>query len=437
MNLGERLIEFFLTGGVVGLDPARHLEEYRARLRAFKADEALTIVIAEKAPERFLAALAVAWAARARVVLASAQWRMYEWQEVRQQVAADIILGDSFLSARPVPAEAETLRQGPCLAIPTGGTGGHVRFAVHDDATLAAAARGFHEWQHEASLCCWSGLPLYHVSGLMPVVRAALGQGKFIWSGGRAEGLREAFPGMLNVISLVPTQLARAKRESGADDWLRKFSAILVGGDSVSDELRQFSRSARLPLSPSYGMTETAAAVCAVRPADFLSGDDSSGTALPHARVTLFREDPPEAQRLQVESESLFLGYWGTPEIPRHSWPTDDRGFVDEGGRVYVTGRIRPSINTGGEKVDPGEVERALVESGIAKEALIVGIPDTEWGECVTAVYVPGSLKARDQLKARLSSHKIPKHWIAVKRLPLNAHGKLDSAELSRIVSGI
>ena len=436
MNLGERLIEFFSTGGVVGLDPARHLEEYRVRLRAFKAGEAATVVIAEKAPDRFLAALAVAWVTRARVVLASAQWRTREWREVREQVAADIIFGDSHLNVRPVRGQAEPLREGPRLAVPTGGTGGHVRFAVHDDATLGAAARAFHEWQHEESLCCWSGLPFHHVSGLMPVVRAALGNGKFVWSGG-AGVLPEAFPGMLNVISLVPTQLARAMGKSGANDWLKKLSTILVGGASVSDELRRFSRSARLPLSPSYGTTETAAAVCAVRPEEFLSGDDSSGTALPHARVTLFQKDPPEAAGLLVESKSLFLGYWGAPDLPPSPWPTGDRGFVDENGRVYVTGRIRPSINTGGEKVDPTEVERALVESGIAKEALIIGIPDTEWGECVTAVYVPGSLEERAQLEMILASHKIPKHWIAVSRLPLNDEGKLDSAELSEILSRI
>ena len=416
------------------MDPARHLEEYRARMRAFKGDRAPAMVIAENAPDRFLAALAVALAARARVVLASAQWRMHEWQEVREQVAADLIFGDSLLEARPVSADVKALSEGPCLAVPTGGTGGHVRFAVHNEATLGAAARGFHEWQHEESLCCWSGLPFYHVSGLMPVIRAALGKGKFVWSE-KVGAVREALSGMVNVISLVPTQLARAVEEPGADRWLRQFSTILIGGASVSDELRQFSRSARLRLAPSYGMTETAAAVCAVRPDEFLCGDDSSGTALPHARVTLSDEESSEVARLRVESESLFLGYWGVPEIPQSPWPTDDRGFVDEGGRVYVIGRIRPSINTGGEKVDPAEVERALVESGIAKEALIIGIPDPEWGECVTAVYIPGRLKECEQLKTILTSHKIPKRWIAVSRLPLNAQGKLDTAELSRILA--
>jgi o-succinylbenzoate---CoA ligase len=430
MNLGERLIDFFREGGVIGLDPARYLEEYRARVVAAQGDRQLTILVAEGDPARFLAALAIGFAAGARVVVASSRWRAHEWRQVDKKVLADIIFGNTPLASRSRQTSRKDLPTGPCLAIPTGGTSGQVRFAVHDEGTLGAAARGFHQWQQEAAVVCWSGLPFHHVSGLMPVVRAVLGNGRFAWTPGIG-ARREVVSGRINVISLVPTQLSRALDDPGAVGWLGKFSTILIGGAAIPAAIRRAARSAGLPLSPSYGMTETAAAVCALRPTDFLSGDDSSGSALPHGEVTAEGGGRHHPERLYIKSQSLFRGYWGDPVIQNPVWPSEDLGFLDAAGRVYVTGRIRPIINSGGEKIDPTEVERVLIESGLAKEAHVLGTPDSQWGECVTAIFVPGPLSDRSHIGKLLAPHKIPKRWLSVSRIPRNAQGKLDTSGLS------
>ncbi len=430
MNLGERLIEFYRQGGVVGLDPLRYLQEFSECVKGDADCATPTILIAEKDPARFLAALAVSLAIGARVVLANPGWRSLEWKQVDELVAADIRFGDISFPAASRPSDHGPIPAGCCLAIPTGGTGGKIRFAVHDGRSLEAAARGFLQWTESETACCWSDLPFYHVSGLMPLLRAVVGAGRFFWP--PALGSRAVVANRINVISLVPTQLARAMRDPRMVDWLRDFSHILVGGAAVADDLRQSARAANLPLSPSYGMTETAAAVCAVKPEDFLAGDDSSGSFLPHARVYAENGNLNRPAPLFIECESLFLGYWGTRKTPDSPWPTNDLGFLDRRSRLYVTGRIRTLINSGGEKIDPAEVESALIQSRIAKTAHVIGVPDPDWGERVTAYYVPGTVLERDRLKQFLAPHKIPKNWVSVPSIPLNAHGKPDLSQLSQ-----
>jgi O-succinylbenzoic acid--CoA ligase len=105
---------------------------------------------------------------------------------------------------------------------------------------------------------------------------------------------------------------------------------------------------------------------------------------------------------------------------------------LDEGGRLTVLGRIDAIINTGGEKVDPHEVEAALRALGAA-DAAVLGVPDAHWGELVIAVIAgctldDAALHAR--LRQTLAPHKVPKRFVRVDALPRSEAGKLDRRTL-------
>ena len=316
------------------------------------------------------------------------------------------------------------------LCVPTGGTSGGVRFARHDERTLTAAVEGFCAHFGLEQVNAVGVLPPHHVSGLMARVRCAATGGEYLaaeWKTIEA-GRRPVLAAANWVISLVPTQLQRLLLSPDAVVWLRGFRVIFVGGGPVWPELADAAARAGLPVSLSYGMTETAAMVTALRPVEFLAGDRSSGTALPHARLAL---DPEGV--INVTGESVFRGYF-PDEFPTRQFMTEDLGRIDEHGRLHVLGRRDAVIITGGEKVQPAEVEAALRASGEFSDVGVVGLPDPEWGQTVVACY-PAGEKQPDQARltealAGLSAFKRPKRYLPVADWSRNAQGKLNRAAL-------
>jgi o-succinylbenzoate---CoA ligase len=185
-----------------------------------------------------------------------------------------------------------------------------------------------------------------------------------------------------------------------------------------------------IPLSPSYGATETAAMVAALRPEQFLNGGRGCGTALPHARIEIV------GGVVQIGSEALFRGYY--PAVREGTtWMTGDLGEIDAGGGLVIHGRSDDLILTGGKKVSPLEVEEALRASGEFDDIAVIGLPDAEWGRVVVACHPASArLPDRGRIEAALSGlapFKRPKRYAAISPWPRNAQGKINRAELARL----
>jgi O-succinylbenzoic acid--CoA ligase len=287
-------------------------------------------------------------------------------------------------------------------------------------------------------------LPPWHVSGLMAWARCA-------WTGGVYEALdwkaveAGAVPlragGGGGFLSLVPTQLARLLGKAEAERWLRSFAAVFVGGGPAQGDLLVRARAAGVPVALSYGMTETAAMVVAQRADAFLGGDDSSGEVMPQARLRLDGEG-----RIWVAGESLFRGYW--PETRTDGeWRTEDLGAWSEDGGLRVLGRADALFISGGEKVNPAEVEAVLreVAGAVLTDVMVVGVPHAEWG-CETVALYPVNPDAvqwdeaavRAEVARRLAVAKRPKRYVAVPSAdwPRNAQGKVNRAALADLARG-
>lgn len=353
------------------------------------------------------------------------------------------------------------------LCIPTGGTSGGMRFARHDERTLTAAVRGFCAHFEIGRVNAVDVLPPYHVSGLMARVRCAATGGEHVpwdWSRLEAGELPALSPRPDGwIISLVPTQLQRLLPVPETLAWLRRFRVILIGGGPIWPELAEAAARAELPLALSYGMTETAAMVAALRPAEFLDGARSCGTALPHARIMLTSEGVVKVAGASVFRGYVFPGMNASPE-PRDStkevchvlrdklagagagemmgessegrdWVTQDLGRIDERGHLHILGRRDAVIITGGKKVQPAEVEAALLGSGEFADVAVIGVPDAEWGQAVVACYLAGGQKPDVERASKiLASHQRPKRFVAIADWPRNAQGKVNREALLRLV---
>lgn len=355
-------------------------------------------------------------------------------------------LGDPRLPRGEIEAlanpEAESDRGWLCIR--TGGSSGAPKFARHDEHTLAAAVRGFCEHFGISRVNAVDVLPPFHVSGLMARVRCAATGGMHIaWDWKRLEaGETPALPPSGDwVISLVPTQLQRLLRGRFGDaslppsvDWLRRFRAIFIGGGPIWPELAEAAARAELRLSLSYGMTETAAMIAALRPEEFLAGERSCGTALPHGRIRVDGDGV-----IRVAGESLFRGYWPGWRDARE-FTTEDIGELDTRGHLHVLGRRDAVIITGGKKVQPEQVEAALRASGEFDDVAVLGLPDPEWGEVVIGCYLKSS-RAPDLARAvqALAAHEKPKRFVAIAAAdwPRNAQGKMNRAALQAVINGL
>ncbi|MEM9922551.1 MAG: 2-succinylbenzoate--CoA ligase [Cyanobacteria bacterium P01_D01_bin.50] len=424
------------------------------------------IILNQRQPVYFLAGFIAACQAKSPIFLCNPDWGKQEWHEVFDLVKPDIIWGtegkvvevfsslNAYINNPKIPfTTAGCVRimcDSPHIMIPTGGSGGKIKFAVHTWDTLTASVRGFQEYFQIYKINSFCMLPLYHVSGLMQFMRCFITGGKLIISSfktlesGEKSHLQNFNIKNLNFfISLVPTQLERLLQKSDLTEWLRKFQTVLLGGAPAWDELLQKARFNHLRLAPTYGMTETASQIATLKPEDFLRGKIGCGKVLPHAKVQIISEKKDFIQtnqvgRINIQAKSLALGYYPLNNTIQTDLQIDDLACFDEQGYLNIVGRNSDKIITGGENVYPTEIETAIRATEMVADVCVIGLDDKHWGQVVTAIYVPKksdilNLEIQALLKEKLSNYKIPKIWISVASLPRNSQGKINRQQLYEI----
>lgn len=426
---------------IEGVPSGLFSERVAAWLEDLEATRPGPVLLAVEDGLEFAAVFMAAVYLRRPVVLGNPAWGSVEWGAVAAQLKPARVVGDAPLEL----VEAVSDLPAGAILIPTGGTSGGVRFAHHDWGTLRVAAEGWLTFAGagvERVLCV---LRLYHVSGLMQLVRSFIGTMQF------AMGTWADIPrcaGRVNqgvVVSLVATQLERLLEDEAAVEALRGMEAIYMGGGPMRVETVERARAEKLPLVLSYGMTETGAMVAALSVEAFMSGAFHAGRALCHASLSIIDGAgkicaPGEVGRIRVASKALFHGYHAVRAegLRDGEFLTDDAGFLDEDGQLHVVGRIDRLIQSGGEKVDPLEVEAAMLQVEGVEAALVLGQADAEWVERVVAFYVAESdLDLTAPLAGLLAPHKRPKLCLRVAALPLNASGKVDSAKVAALLGAV
>ncbi len=287
-------------------------------------------------------------------------------------------------------------------------------------------------------------LPAHHVAGVQVLLRSARAGAPAavmeLREGFRPDGFAAALEtaardggGPVSRTSLVPTQVRRLLDDAGHGlDALRGLDAVLLGGAAADPGLLARAREAGVRVVTTYGMSETCGGCVYDR--------------VPLDRVTVDLQDPDAsgAGRVVLGGATIAEGYRGADDaaaadfLPGRRFRTSDLGRIDADGRLELLGRADDVIVTGGEKVAPVAVERALLAVAGVREACVVGVPDVEWGARVVAVVASehGASLDAEAVCAQVApgmGRAAPREVRVLDAVPVRGIGKPDRAAVRRL----
>lgn len=359
--------------------------------------------------------------------------------------------------ARRIPARASGRSVGVDMVLCTSGstTGTGKLVGVSMDA-LVASARATHKRLGGAGIWVLA-LPAYHAAGVQVLVRAAVA-GTHVFNAYKEGGFDPQH--LAQVIdaacaaaddsgracpvytSLVPTQLRRGLDDEQLRDALARLDAVLIGGAAADAQLLEQAKAAGIRVVTTYGMSETCGGcVYDGQPLPGVSMDVDQATG------AIWLSGPMLATGYLGDEERTRRCFVSRPQAgePARRWfITSDRGQIVD-GRLQVLGRLDDVIISGGIKVEPGPIEALLALNPLVSECAVVGLPDLQWGQVVTAVVVPASMpglgrvdegailaQIRVYMEQKLSGAQCPKQVLLADALPYKGIGKVDRRALAQ-----
>ena len=276
-------------------------------------------------------------------------------------------------------------------------------------------------------------LPLFHVSGLSILLRS-LYNGTAVTilpKYDKTQVLKLIESENINMMSLVPTILTQLE-PSIIHHNLR---VILLGGEFIPMALIDACEKKSLPIYKTYGMTETFSQSVTFSVLDYPHKRDSVGKPLPGMQVRIDKPDADGVGEIHLTGPMVMTGYIDKEPIDS-DLNTDDIGYVDEDGFVYILNRRKDLIISGGENIYPKELEDLVYTLPSVKECAVVPVPDPKWGQ-VPALFVAfhdGESMTADAILSfmtkSLAKYKVPKYVKILPALPRNGTGKIVRNEL-------
>ena len=272
-------------------------------------------------------------------------------------------------------------------------------------------------------------LPMFHVSGLSIILRT-------LYNGTRAT-IHEKFSEQVvldaleteevTIVSLVPTVLQRIVERIQAPT----LRAILLGGEFIPMPLLQECVQRNLPVYKTYGMSETFAQSTTFSVKDHPNKLASVGYPLEGVTIEIRNPDEEGVGEVWLSSPMLMKGYLNKEPI-KGAFNTDDIGYIDEDGFLYLLNRRKDIIISGGENIYPKEIEDVLYEMNGINECAVIPITDSKWGQVPVLCVVTSHREQEifEYLQCRLAKYKIPKQILYFDTLPKNSMGKILRQEL-------
>jgi long-chain acyl-CoA synthetase len=348
-------------------------------------------------------------------------------------------------------AGTNTIGDDVAAVLYTGGTTGTPKGAMlmHRNILFNAQNIAYHERlrSEDAGVCF---MPLSHVFAQCHILNPYLYSGCAV----------ALFPGfdidkVMNAVDehgitrfyAVPTVYIRLLNHPECTKLLKNLRYVFSAATSMPGEIaRQWTDLFNLPIHEAYGMTETAACVTYNHMYRYRAG--SVGTPAGVVEVKIFDAQdnelkPGERGEIVIRGPNVMKGYIARPEETtaafRNGWfHSGDVGILDDEGYVYIVDRIKDVIVTGGENVYPREVEDVLISHTAVNECAVVGLPDPEFGEAVTAFVTLKTGAAVDAralvafCKEKIASYKAPKKVHVLPDLPRTPVGKILKRELKK-----
>lgn len=284
-------------------------------------------------------------------------------------------------------------------------------------------------------LCC---VPIFHISGFSILMRSLLyGMEVRLYEKFDAEkcalemvqGEVTKFSGVATMLEQILTYMEQHNLKAHMN-----FTTALIGGGPVPVRYLERAMQLNIPVSQTYGMTETASQTATLSNEDAMKKLGSAGKPLFFNQIRIKNATKPgEEGEICIRGPHVTTGYIGRFKdrvVTEDGWlMTGDIGYLDEDGYLYVIDRRADLIISGGENIYPAEIENVLMAHQAIKEAGICGIEDKTWGQVPIAFVVLKQQMTEEELmdfcKERLASYKLPKQIHFVNELPRSGSNKL------------
>ena len=340
----------------------------------------------------------------------------------------------------------------------TSGTTGRSKGAMLSRANLASNAETLAQaWEFTANDVLLHGLPIFHVHGLFVAINTVLAAGSSMLFLSRfdADEIIRLLP-RATVMMGVPTFYTRLLQHPGLTRDLVSSVRLFISGSAplLAETHREFQSRTGHAILERYGMSETL-----MNTSNPYRGERipvSVGLPLPGVEVRIADpetgaafEPPDTIGMIEVRGPNVFAGYWRMPEKTAAEFRRDgffitgDLGKRDARGYIYIVGRGKDLIITGGYNVYPIEVELEIDALPGVNESAVIGVPHADFGEGVTAVVVLNAganideTMIRRELDQRLARFKVPKRVVFMPELPRNTMGKVQKSALRERYSNL
>ena len=379
----------------------------------------------------------------------------HEFQTILLQKLIDLEKNDHVSFAFTSQAQQDT----PTMILYTSGTTGFPKGAIlHHDMLFWNAVNTSLRLNISQNDCAVIFLPLFHTGGWNVLMTPFFHRGATIvltkkFDADQVLQLSESHH--CSLLFGVPTtmdMMARSARFATCN--LQSLRYAVVGGEPMPVELIRTWAEKGVAVRQGYGLTEFGPNVFSLNEEDAIRKIGSIGFPNFYIEIKIMNQDqeaaPNEVGELWLKGPMCMLGYWNNPKataetIVQDGWlKTGDLVRRDEDGYVYVVGRMKEMYISGGENVYPAEVEKVLRSLPIVREAAVIGVEDSKWGEVgkafvtleeTTSKMDQEAIKVQilDYCMAHLAKFKIPKYIQFLDSLPKGESGKILKKDLKSL----
>ncbi|HEV8095126.1 MAG TPA: malonyl-CoA synthase [Burkholderiales bacterium] len=336
----------------------------------------------------------------------------------------------------------------------TSGTTGRSKGAMVTHGNLTSNAQVLKDlWRFTEHDVLLHALPIFHVHGLFVAVHTALLAGARMLFHRRfdTKAVIAALP-RATVMMGVPTFYTRLLTDPDLKRDVVQHMRLFVSGSAplLLDTFKEWQDRTGHTILERYGMSE--AGMITSNPYEGERRGGTVGFPLPGVSVRVASVDgrvlgPGEAGEVQIRGPNVFAGYWRMPEKTKEEFTADqwfhtgDVGQWSSDGYLSIVGRAKDLIISGGYNVYPKEIELVIDALQGVLESAVIGVPDPDFGEAVTAVVVQHDDAALDEtaviahVRSQIANYKVPKRVVFVKELPRNAMGKVQKNVLRDLCS--